>query len=113
MHKPDHSTPKPGKNKGPMQDNNGETNEKLPASGQTEGSVPYERLHFIDTTKPVWNYSLLSDEDVANFQQGTYYRIYEKFGSHSIRVLDTWGMYFCVWAPNATAVSVIGNFNNW
>ena len=34
-------------------------------------------------------------------------------GSHSIQVNDTWGIYFCVWAPNATSVSVTGNFNHW
>ena len=34
-------------------------------------------------------------------------------GSHRATVLGTEGYYFAVWAPNATAVSVIGNFNNW
>src|SRR5262245_46746215 len=79
----------------------------------TEKKPRYEDLNFIDTSLPVWNYSLLSDEDVTNFQRGTHYRLYEKFGSHSIEVNAVWGMYFCVWAPNATAVSVTGNFNHW
>jgi len=74
---------------------------------------PYESEHFVDTSKPVWNYSLLTDEDVRNYQAGTNYSLYEKFGSHSIKVHDVWGMYFCVWAPNATSVSVTGNFNHW
>lgn len=73
----------------------------------------FEREHFIDTTKPVWNYSLLTDEDIKNFQNGTHYTLYEKFGSHSIKVNGIWGMYFCVWAPSAKFVNVIGNFNNW
>ncbi len=73
----------------------------------------YEDQHFIDTSRPVWTYSLLDAEDVANFQAGTHYTLYKKFGSHSIQVLGNWGMYFCVWAPNATAVSVIGHFNKW
>ena len=73
----------------------------------------YEDEHFVDTSKPVWNYSLLSDEDVTNYQNGTNYRLYKKFGSHSVQVSDVWGMYFCVWAPNATSVSVKGNFNDW
>ncbi|MBL0334444.1 MAG: 1,4-alpha-glucan branching protein GlgB [Chitinophagaceae bacterium] len=73
----------------------------------------YEEEHFVDTTKKVWNYSRLSDEDVTNYQQGTHYSIYKKMGSHSIEVQGTWGMYFAVWAPNATSVSVIGNFNHW
>ena len=73
----------------------------------------YEETHFIDTSKAVWNYSLLNDDDVRNFQQGTHYRLYEKFGSHSVQVNDVWGIYFCVWAPNATTISVIGNFNDW
>ncbi|HZG23726.1 MAG TPA: alpha-amylase family glycosyl hydrolase, partial [Chitinophagaceae bacterium] len=73
----------------------------------------YEDTHFVDTTKPVWNYSLISDEDIINFQQGTHYSLYKCFGSHSVTVNDTPGMYFAVWAPNAAAVAVKGNFNDW
>ena len=75
--------------------------------------IPYEDIHFVDTTKPVWNYSLFTDEDIINYSKGTHYTLYNKFGSHSISVLNTNGYYFAVWAPNATAVSVIGHFNNW
>ena len=83
---------------------------------QTNGitaSKKYEDIHFVDSTKPVWNYSLLTDEDIRNFQNGTLYNGYEMFGSHEIEVLDTRGYYFAVWAPNATKVSVVGNFNDW
>ncbi|MBS1655228.1 MAG: 1,4-alpha-glucan branching protein GlgB, partial [Bacteroidetes bacterium] len=73
----------------------------------------YEEENFVDTSLPVWNYSMLSDEDIKNYQHGTHYSLYEKMGSHSIQVNDVWGMYFCVWAPNATGVSVKGNFNDW
>src|SRR5436853_1408695 len=81
--------------------------------GKDKRQKKYEDENFVDTSKPVWNYSLLTDDDVKNYQRGTHYSIYEKFGSHSIQVNDVWGMYFCVWAPNATSVSVIGNFNDW
>ena len=86
------------------------------SNAQSENNAlmePYEAVNFVDTSKPVWNYSLLTDEDIRNFQQGTHYRLYEKFGSHSRKVNDVWGMYFAVWAPNATSVSVKGNFNHW
>jgi 1,4-alpha-glucan branching enzyme len=73
----------------------------------------YEEEHFVDTSKKVWTYSLLDGQDIHNFQNGTHYRLYEKMGSHSIQVSNQWGMYFAVWAPNATAVSVKGNFNDW
>jgi len=73
----------------------------------------YEDKNFVDTSKPVWNYSLLSDEDIRNFQQGTHYSLYKKFGSHAVKVNGRKGMYFAVWAPNATELSVKGNFNDW
>ncbi|ANH80359.1 1,4-alpha-glucan branching enzyme [Niabella ginsenosidivorans] len=73
----------------------------------------FEAENFIDTSKPVWNYSLLRQEDIVNFQRGTHYSLFEKFGSHSICVNNQWGMYFCVWAPNARFVFVTGNFNDW
>ena len=73
----------------------------------------YEEEHFVDTTKPVWNYSRFQGDDIANFQNGTNYNLYNVFGSHEMEVLDTKGYYFAVWAPNASFISVIGNFNDW
>ena len=73
----------------------------------------YEEENFVDSTKPVWNYSLFNDEDLENFKNGTHYSLYKKFGSHPLKVLDRDGYYFAVWAPNATKVNVIGEFNNW
>ena len=75
--------------------------------------IPYEEVHFVDASKSVWNYSLFSDEDLENFRNGTHYSLYKFFGSHALKVLDQHGFYFAVWAPNATMVSVIGDFNNW
>ncbi|MGB4844849.1 MAG: alpha-amylase family glycosyl hydrolase, partial [Ferruginibacter sp.] len=75
--------------------------------------VKYEEEHFIDSKKPVWNYSLFTDEDITNFRNGTLYNGYNKFGNHKLEVLTKEGFYFAVWAPNATFVSVIGDFNGW
>ena len=80
---------------------------------KVDKELKYEEQYFVDSTKPVWNYSLFTDEDIQNYQSGTLYNAYTKFGSHQLTVLDTEGFYFAVWAPNATAVSVIGDFNAW
>jgi 1,4-alpha-glucan branching enzyme len=73
----------------------------------------YEDVHFVDTKQPVWNYSLFSEAAIQNFQNGTHYSLYELFGNKQIEVANTKGTYFSVWAPNATAVFVVGNFNDW
>ncbi len=73
----------------------------------------YEDQHFVDSTKPVWNYSRFTPEDLQNLHQGTLYRGYDLFGAHAMQVLDTDGYYFAVWAPNASSVSVMGDFNQW
>ena len=61
----------------------------------------------------VWQHSILTDEDVLHFQQGTHYRLYEIMGSRPLLVNGVSGMFFCVWAPNATQLSVKGHFNEW
>ncbi len=73
----------------------------------------YEDLHFVDTSKTVWNYSLFTDDDIINFQKGTHYQLYNLFGSRQLEVSKRKGIYFSVWAPNATSLSVIGDFNQW
>ena len=75
--------------------------------------MAYEDDNFIDSTKMVWNYSLFTEKDIQLFGEGRHFYAHEKFGSHAINVLNTHGYYFAVWAPNATEVSVIGEFNGW
>jgi len=72
----------------------------------------YEDVNFVDSQQPVWNYSLMTDADIQNFQNGTHYSLYKIFVNHQVEVLTTKGTYFAVWAPNATAVFVTGNFND-
>ena len=57
--------------------------------------------------------TLFTDQDIYLFREGKHFRLYEKFGSHSMELDGQKGIYFAVWAPNATEVSVIGNFNGW
>ncbi|MFL5788070.1 MAG: 1,4-alpha-glucan branching protein GlgB [Flavisolibacter sp.] len=73
----------------------------------------YEDMNFVETRNPVWNYSILYDDDIAYYQNGSHYSLYKKFGSKRLNVLDKEGYHFTVWAPNATRVSVVGNFNGW
>ncbi len=58
-------------------------------------------------------YTLFTDHDIYLFKEGKHYKLYEKFGAHSVEKDGVKGVYFSVWAPNAKKVSVIGNFNNW
>ncbi len=56
-----------------------------------------------------------SKNDVARylFHQGTNYCTYDYLGSHPCVKDGELGYVFRVWAPNAKAVSVVGNFNEW
>ena len=54
-----------------------------------------------------------TEMDQYLFGQGTHYEIYNKLGAHATTQNRRKGVYFAVWAPNAQAVSVIGEFNEW
>ncbi len=57
--------------------------------------------------------SRLTDLDIYLFKQGNHFRLYEKLGSHCITLKSVKGISFAVWAPNASGVSVMGDFNHW
>jgi 1,4-alpha-glucan branching enzyme len=57
--------------------------------------------------------SLLSDQDLFLFNEGTHARLFERLGAHPMEVEGEAGTHFAVWAPSAEAVSVIGNHNDW
>jgi len=56
---------------------------------------------------------LLTDFDHYLISEGTHYKNYEKLGAHVREFDGIRGVHFAVWAPNAKAVSVIGDFNVW
>ena len=56
--------------------------------------------------------SLLNEDDLYLFNQGSHFRLYEKLGAHLIAGENT-GTYFAVWAPDAEQVFVLGDFNQW
>ena len=58
-------------------------------------------------------FTLLTDFDIHLFKSGKHFKLYDKLGAHEVMYGDKRGTYFAVWAPNATAISVLGNFNHW
>ena len=56
---------------------------------------------------------LLTDFDLHLLAEGTHYRTYEKLGAHLRERNGVAGVDFAVWAPNASRVSVVGDFNGW
>jgi len=59
------------------------------------------------------NGSLLTDEDLYLFNEGSHYRLHDKLGAHLTQRAGQTGATFGVWAPNARRVSVVGSFNGW
>lgn len=57
--------------------------------------------------------TILSDYDFYLLGEGKHWRSYEKLGAHFRAVNGVQGVNFLVWAPNATSVSVVGDFNDW
>lgn len=55
----------------------------------------------------------LSEFDLHLLAEGTHTCSYEKLGAHLAEREGQHGVHFAVWAPNATFVSVIGDFNRW
>src|SRR3954449_8496648 len=58
-------------------------------------------------------FSLLTDDDLFLFFEGTHRSLQDRLGAHPRTVDGKAGTVFAVWAPNAAAVSVIGEWNGW
>lgn len=56
---------------------------------------------------------LITEEEEKLFSKGNWTEVYHKMGCHKVKLGNTEGMYFAVWAPGARRVSVVGDFNYW
>jgi 1,4-alpha-glucan branching enzyme len=56
---------------------------------------------------------LLTDYDRYLLSEGRHWQSYHKLGAHARTIDGVQGVNFAVWAPNATAVSIVGDFNGW
>lgn len=56
---------------------------------------------------------LITEEEEKLFSKGNWTEVYHKMGCHKVKIGNTEGMYFVVWAPGARRVSVVGDFNYW
>ena len=104
-------------------------------SKSKEWSVPSYRVRTVevDGTESVdddpYRYlPQIGDMDMYLFGEGRHERLWEALGAHVKSITDSWGLVspetgkmvkkvtgtaFTVWAPNARAVRVVGNFNYW
>ena len=55
----------------------------------------------------------LGEMDIHLLNEGNHQKPYQKLGAHLQHVQGVEGVAFSLWAPNASSVSVVGDFNHW
>ena len=56
---------------------------------------------------------MLTDYDLHLLGEGRHWKSYDKLGAQLCTRDGQQGVHFALWAPNAEAVSVVGDFNGW
>jgi len=98
--------------------------EKVHEGGVFEGALPprlrryalrvtYKDGVVSDVEDPYRFPSTLGEMDLYLLGEGSDQQVFKKLGSHVTQVAGVTGTRFAVWAPNASRVSVVGDFNNW
>ncbi|MGA1288586.1 MAG: 1,4-alpha-glucan branching protein GlgB [Rubrivivax sp.] len=99
-------------------------------AGFFEGVLPRRRRRFdyrlrvrwgegeaVELDDPYRHGPLIADADLHYLAEGTHLRPFEVLGAHPLRLGEgvhaVDGVRFAVWAPNASRVSVVGDFNGW
>jgi 1,4-alpha-glucan branching enzyme len=80
--------------------------------------VPYRlRIHWPDAvqeTEGPYSFGLLlGDIDLHSLNEGRHLELAHSLGAQIVTIDGVAGVRFAVWAPNATRVAVVGDFNLW
>ncbi len=101
------------------------TLDKIDDAGLFEGSVGSRKYAFnyqlqveysdtsITINDPYSFPSLLDLNDIYLFCEGTHENTYQWMGAHQQEIDNVTGTNFVIWAPEASRVSVVGDFNYW
>ena len=81
--------------------------------GKSKRKEPVSSRGKVNGPSVRYDVSMLSNDDLFLFNEGSHYRLHEKLGAHPLTANGVEGTYFGVWAPNAKQVSVMGDFNSW
>ncbi|HEY2617536.1 MAG TPA: 1,4-alpha-glucan branching protein GlgB [Acetobacteraceae bacterium] len=87
-------------------------------AGRVSRTEPYRlRIEWPDaiqeTEDPYSFGPLLGDLDLHLFNEGRHFELASHLGANAVTIDGVSGVRFAVWAPNARAVSVVGDFNTW
>ena len=98
---------------GYLMKNNDQTS--LDETNETEREILPERGAEVDgpTSLNTASTTILTDYDYYLLGEGRHWKSYDKLGAHLVELNGQRGVNFVVWAPNASSVSVIGDFNDW
>jgi len=97
---------------------------KMHAGGLFEGALPARRRRYalrvtyesgdsMVVEDPYRFPSALGEMDLYLLGEGSDRYVYRKLGAHPCDLEGVSGSRFAVWAPNASRVSVVGDFNQW
>ena len=98
---------------------------RVHADGVFDGRIPRRRKPFAyrlrlshgaamrEIEDPFRFPPVLGDTDLWLLAEGRHQRLYEKLGAHAAVIDGVAGFSFAVWAPNASRVSIVGDFNQW
>jgi 1,4-alpha-glucan branching enzyme len=85
-----------------------------------EGNRPHYKLRIADNGgekkemhDPYAFPHLLTDYDLHLMGEGTHWQCYDKLGAQLRTIDGVEGVNFAVWVPNASSVSLVGDFNSW
>jgi 1,4-alpha-glucan branching enzyme len=103
----------PGSEKAKTVKKTPETKSAVKSESEAKSPVSKQRVS-ASMSKEVNRFSLITEFDIYLFKQGKHFKLYEKFGAHlTENDQGIKGTFFAVWAPNASHVSVSGDFNHW
>jgi 1,4-alpha-glucan branching enzyme len=101
------------KNEAPKTDVKAPAVEKPEKPRATPEAIKEHRVEQIQPVDSSESFSLLGDQDLYLFNEGSHSKLWTKMGAHIVKRAGQSGTNFAVWAPNAQSVSVIGEFNGW